>query len=198
MIWKGGIVYYGGFIGAFVGGWLFSRKNKVPFITLADISIPGAMLGQAVGRIGCLLVGDDYGKKTTEDLAWAIKFPTSTEPGDLFGIEIPPNSHSLLPVEMQGEWLHPAQLYMMLQAAVIFVILVWVARRKPWIEGQVLFLGLTLYPIGRSICEVFRGDHVERGVSASGISTSQGISIPIFIIGVAGLVWARKRHAARG
>lgn len=195
-IWQGGIVYYGGFIGAFVGGWLFSRRQSASFLTLADLSMPGAMLGQAIGRIGCLLVGDDYGR-VANDLPWAIKFPTATEPGDLFGISIPPNSHSLLPASMQGEWLHPTQLYMMLQASIVFVILAVVARNKTRVEGRVLFLGLTLYPIGRSICELYRGDNVERGVYFGGaISTSQLISIPIFIIGVAGLIWSGRRHAA--
>lgn len=177
-VWKGGLVYYGGFIGGFVAGWLFTRKRKIDFITLGDVCFPGVFLGQAIGRIGCFLVGDDYGKPAP-DLPWAVTFPNIPE--------------SLLPHELRGIPLHPTQLYMLLQAFIIFLILSFVARKATF-RGQVFYLALMLYPIGRSICEVFRGDNVERGVFY-GLSTSQWISIPIFLTGVIGFILAARRHA---
>ncbi|MFG0316167.1 MAG: prolipoprotein diacylglyceryl transferase [Planctomycetota bacterium JB042] len=176
-IWKGGLVYYGGFLGAFVAGWFFTKKRKIDFVTLGDICMPAVFLGQAVGRIGCFLVGDDYGKPAP-DLPWAVTFPDIPE--------------SLLPQALRGIPLHPTQLYMLLQAFVIFLILAFVARRQSF-RGQVFYLALILYPIGRSICEVFRGDNVERGIY-HGLSTSQWISIPLFLVGIVGFTIAARRR----
>lgn len=193
-IWKGGIVYYGGLIGGVVAGWLFTRKHNIRFAALGDICMPGVMLGQAIGRFGCLMVGDDYGHEAP-GLPWAIVFPSRTEPGRLFGLTVPPNDHSLMPAHMVLKELHPTQLYLGLTGFIIFVILALVARRKRF-EGQVLWLALMLYPIGRSICEMFRGDAAERGVYFGGvISTSQLISIPVFLLAAVGFMRARRRAA---
>lgn len=177
-IWKGGLVYYGGFLGAFVAGFLFTKRHHIDFITLGDICLPAAMLGQAIGRVGCFLVGDDYGR-VAPDLPWAVTFPDIKE--------------SLLPEPLRGQPLHPTQLYMLLQAFLIFVILSIVARHRRF-RGQVFFLALILYPIGRSICEMYRGDFVERGMYF-GVSTSQWISIPILIVGLVGFTRAYRRYS---
>lgn len=178
-VWKGGLVYYGGLLGAIFAAWLFTRRRKVNFVDLADVCMPAVMLGQAIGRVGCLLVGDDYGR-VAEGLPWAITFPDIPE--------------SLLPTALRGQPLHPTQIYMMTQAFIIFLILTWVARRATF-RGQVFFLGLMLYPIGRSICEIYRGDAIERGIYF-GLSTSQWISIPLFIIGAIGFVRSYRRHTS--
>ncbi|MBI4881206.1 MAG: prolipoprotein diacylglyceryl transferase [Planctomycetes bacterium] len=180
-LWKGGLVYYGGLFGALLAGWIFTRRRKVDFVLLGDVCLPAAMLGQAIGRIGCFLVGCDYGRKAP-DLPWAITFPD--------------NPDSLLPPELRGQPLHPTQLYMLLQALLIFLILTWVARRRTF-RGQVLFLAIMLYPIGRSICELFRGDYVERGMYL-GLSTSQWISMPLFLIGLIAFMRARRAGRRKG
>jgi phosphatidylglycerol---prolipoprotein diacylglyceryl transferase len=167
-IWRGGIVSIGGFFGAFFLGWIFCKKRGVSFLDLADICVPGAMLGQAIGRIGCFLVGDDYGRPAP-DLPWAVRFP-----------KIP---DSLLPEQWQGVPLHPTQLYMMIKAFLIFLILAWLARRKRF-AGQVLFAAMMLYPVGRWICEIYRGDEVERGMW-HGLSTAQWTLMPVFVVGLA-------------
>lgn len=193
-IWNGGIVYYGGLLGAIFAGWLFCRKHDLRFAMVGDIHMPGVMLGQAVGRIGCLLVGDDFGREAP-GLSWAIVFPSPTKPGNLFGLEIPPTSDSLMPPDMVLKELHPAQIYMGLQAFAIFLILAWVARRQRF-EGQVMYLALMLYPIGRSICEIYRADNDARGVYFDGaISTSQLISIPLFLFGLIGFIRAARQPA---
>jgi len=173
-VWKGGLVSYGGFFGGFFGGWLFTRRRKIDFVTLGDTCMAGLMLGQAIGRIGCLLVGDDHGGPT--DVPWAITFPDVRE--------------SLMPADLIGVPVHPTQLYLLMQAFTIFLILSWIARRATF-HGQVFYWGLILYPIGRSICEVFRADDSARGIYY-GVSTAQWISIPIFFIGVIGLTRAAK------
>ncbi|MEX0613068.1 MAG: prolipoprotein diacylglyceryl transferase family protein [Pirellulales bacterium] len=70
---EGGLVIYGGFIGAAVGFALFVRKRNLPLLAMADLVAPSLMIGLALGRIGCLLNGCCYGGQT--DRPWAVTFP---------------------------------------------------------------------------------------------------------------------------
>jgi phosphatidylglycerol:prolipoprotein diacylglycerol transferase len=56
-VWHGGLVYYGGLIGATIGGVLYARLKKIPLWKLADVIAPSIALGYVFGRIGCLMNG---------------------------------------------------------------------------------------------------------------------------------------------
>lgn len=170
----GGLVSYGGFVGAFLAGWIFTRRRKIDFVQLADLCLPGALLGQAIGRIGCFLVADDYGRPAP-DLPWAVRFP------DVEG--------SMLPHILRNQPLHPTQLYLCLKAFLCFLILRHLLNHRAF-RGQVLAAAMIVYPVGRSIVEIWRYDSVERGVFA-GLSTAQWLSIPMVILGV--VLWFRFR-----
>lgn len=72
----GGLVFYGGLIGATLGSVLFARKYKIEFFRLADLAIPTVSLGQAFGRLGCFSAGCCWGDITTHDKApFAVEFP---------------------------------------------------------------------------------------------------------------------------
>src|SRR5512138_703520 len=58
-------VYYGGLLLALCAAALFVAVKKIPALVLADLSVPGIALGQAVSRLGCLSAGCCYGKPTT-------------------------------------------------------------------------------------------------------------------------------------
>ena len=68
--WRGGFVYYGGFIGAFVACLIFLRWKKQNFLDWADFFAPLFSLSHALGRIGCLLSGCCFGQVC--DLPWAM------------------------------------------------------------------------------------------------------------------------------
>jgi phosphatidylglycerol:prolipoprotein diacylglycerol transferase len=68
--WKGGFVYYGGVIGAFIAGPLYLKWKKQSFLEWADFFAPLFSLSHALGRIGCLLSGCCYGAYCT--LPWAM------------------------------------------------------------------------------------------------------------------------------
>lgn len=100
---RGGLSWYGGFIGGVGVGFLVIGAQRWPVVpTLAAVTPPLAF-GHAIGRIGCLLVGDDYGRPT--DLPWGMAFPE----------ELPPTT---VPV-------HPTQLY----EAGLLVLLGWALTR---------------------------------------------------------------------
>jgi phosphatidylglycerol:prolipoprotein diacylglycerol transferase len=75
---RGGFSWFGGLIGG-VGTGLWSlRRQGVPLIRALSAATPALAAGHATGRIGCFLVGDDYGRPS--DLPWAVAFPEGLPP----------------------------------------------------------------------------------------------------------------------
>lgn len=90
---QGGLVIYGGFIGAMLGFTVFVRKHGLPLLAMADLIAPSMMVGLAFGRIGCLLNGCCYGGQT--DWPWHVTFPHDSPPymdqasrGELLGFRL--------------------------------------------------------------------------------------------------------------
>ena len=81
----GGLVFYGGLIGASFAVWWFCRKRQLPFLRFADIIAPTVALGQAFGRLGCFSAGCCWGHPTGDHLPWAVRFPGPGVARDLFG-----------------------------------------------------------------------------------------------------------------
>lgn len=154
-IWKGGLVFYGGFMAALVAGIWYVKRNKMPIWKTADIIAPSIALGQSLGRIGCFSAGCCYGREA--DVPWAVTF---TDPNSLARLGVP---------------LHPTQLYEAALDFGIFLFLISFKKRKTF-DGQLIWLYTLLYAIVRFIVELFRGD--PRGsVLDNMLSTSQLIGI---------------------
>ena len=77
---RGGLTWYGGLVGGVVAAYLCTRVAKLPWLTVCNSSAPTLAVGQALGRVGCFLVGDDYGR--VSDVPWAIAFPKGLPPTD--------------------------------------------------------------------------------------------------------------------
>lgn len=183
-VWKGGLVAYGGMIGGFLASWYGCHKRKIQLLRWADASAPSVVLGTAITRVGCLLFGCDYGKRT--DLPWAIRFPAGRPAWDdhvrSFGLER--GADLSFPV-------HPTQVYETLAGLAIFGLLMYLRKVRRF-SGQV-FLGWVLgYGILRPIIEVFRDDD-QRG-SVGPLSTSQFIGVVSVVLGIAFLLHLLKRY----
>ncbi len=175
-IWEGGLVWYGGLLTAFAVAWIHMRRSGLPVWKTADTVAPGVMLGLAIGRIGCLAAGDDYGAVVESswqalvdggDPAWWTL--TFTHP------------QSLVPAELLGRPLYPTQPLMSLNALLVFGVLVLLQRRKPF-DGAVVWTMMALYAVGRFGVEFMRGD-TGRGFLLDGVlSTSQAIGIVAFAV----------------
>ena len=155
MIWQGGLVMYGGMILALVLGIWKARQLGMHIWQTADYCLTAAFLGQAVGRIGCLMVGDDYGKVVPDTASggtpwYAIRFPDPLPAGSAF------------PPELAGLAVHATQPYMTLKALAVFGIGMWLLPRKKF-HGQVTCLLLMAYAVLRAFVEMFRGDAQARG-----------------------------------
>jgi len=194
-IWRGGLVWYGGFLGAFGMCVYFARKHRLPLFRTVDIITLGLPLGHAFGRLGCFAAGCCYGKVCS--LPWGARFPSDSlaynglaDAGAL-GVQ---GAGATLPSHTPP--LHPTQLYESATELLVFFALLAVRQRKRR-DGQVFLAYLVVYPIARSIIELFRGD-VERGyVVKNVLSTSQFLSI-LVALGAAVLFVVLRRRAAPG
>lgn len=128
-LWEGGLVWYGGLIGAAAGALVFMKANRMPALKSADIMAPYIALGQAIGRIGCFLNGCCYGKHT--DLPIGVSFP---------GVE-----GKVIPTQLT-------------ESAAMFIIFLVLSKRKPS-GGRTFMLYLLLYSCFRFFNEFLRGDN---------------------------------------
>jgi phosphatidylglycerol:prolipoprotein diacylglycerol transferase len=78
---RGGMSWFGGFAGGLLAGIILMWVRRLPVIPVLAAATPGLAIGHAIGRVGCLLVGDDYGYPT--DLPWGIAFPEGLPPTDV-------------------------------------------------------------------------------------------------------------------
>jgi phosphatidylglycerol:prolipoprotein diacylglycerol transferase len=164
MVRHGGLVYYGGLLGAIVGVILFAAKRKVNLWKLGDVLTPSIPVGYFFGRFGCLMNGCCYGRPT--DLPWAIHFPGSCPDW--------PHGHPSFPNAV-----HPTQIYDSLLNVILWIGLAWLYRRKKF-DGQVFAVYLMAYALTRSTVEFFRGDYPNVGL----MTPAQLLSIPIILCGI--------------
>ena len=75
---RGGLSWFGGFLGGVGAGLWALRRRGIPLLPALAAAAPALAVGHAIGRIGCFLVGDDYGQPT--DLPWAVAFPRGLPP----------------------------------------------------------------------------------------------------------------------
>jgi phosphatidylglycerol:prolipoprotein diacylglycerol transferase len=165
MIQRGGLVFYGGLIGAIVTGFCYTRWHRLPFWAASDIMAPGIALGHMFGRLGCFLNGCCYGRPSS--MPWAICYPADHE--------------------THGMPVHPTQLY---EAAFNLALAVGLDRffyRKRF-DGQIFAAYMICYGLLRMIVEFFRGDYSEAN-RIFGLTPGQGVSMIIFILGVACWIW---------
>ena len=159
---RGGITWYGGLIGGTLAGSFAAWRHGIPIATVANCAAPAAAVGQAIGRIGCFLVGDDYGRPT--DAWWALAFPEGAPP-------------TLVPV-------HPTQLY---EVAWLLPIAALLWRRRsasPFLFGEYLMAT----GVGRLFIEHWR---VNERV-ALGLTEAQWIGVTMAAIGAASWIYYRS------
>ncbi|MGI9628356.1 MAG: prolipoprotein diacylglyceryl transferase [Longimicrobiales bacterium] len=177
---RGGMVWYGGFIlGTALVLWKI-RQLKLPMAKVVDACAPAIAIAYAVGRFGCFLVGDDYGRPTGSWVGMA--FPDGTPPTTVdalernFGITVDPEL-----VERFGQVIpvHPTQLYEIGLSLVFFVVL-WRMRRHTRAAGWLFAVWLTLAGFERFFVEIFRAkDDRFLGV----FTVAQLISVVLIAVG---------------
>jgi phosphatidylglycerol:prolipoprotein diacylglycerol transferase len=184
-IWEGGLVFYGGALGAAAAVAVFARRHGWPFGKVADALAPALALGHAVGRLGCFFAGCCYGRPWAHGLA----FPRGSVAYDEL-------SHAGAVVEGAATTppLYPTQLFEAAGELAIFFALVWFRRRQRF-DGATALLYAVLYGLLRIGVEIFRGD-AGRGVLAGGVSVGQLVSAAV-VIAAAAVLLQQARRAGR-
>jgi len=160
-----GLVFLGGLVGGMAAvSWYIYRKN-LNWFKIADLAAPFLVLGHGIGRIGCFLVGDDYGIPT--NLPWAIAFPNG----------LPPTNIAV----------HPTQLYEMSAYFIIFFYLRYTKRNQTF-SGEIIFEYLFLGGLSRFMVEFIRTNTKY----IFGLAGSQYLSILMMTIGAYQL-WKMRR-----
>jgi phosphatidylglycerol:prolipoprotein diacylglycerol transferase len=154
---RAGMSWFGGFVGGVGAGLGLMRLRRWPVLATLAAAAPALAVGHAIGRIGCFLVGDDYGRATS--LPWGVAFPEG----------LPPTR----------ERVHPTQLYEM---AVLFVLAWFLVRwRKRGVSDRVV-LGLYLAIAG---AERFLIEFIRINVRvALGLTVAQFASLALVAVGV--------------
>jgi len=177
-IWQGGLVFYGGLIGALIVTLLLLRAKRLKILPVLDVLTPSLALGHAFGRIGCYLHGCCYGVPVHAGAWYGCVFPDNALPylyDPTAPLRIPP-----------GTPLWPTQLVSSFDLFCIFIILsLFFGHQRR--SGEVTALYLLLYSTERFIVEFFRGDTHAPGQ----MSQAQWISIGIFAVGAALMIWLK-------
>jgi phosphatidylglycerol:prolipoprotein diacylglycerol transferase len=192
---RAGLVWYGGFLGGLALVIWQIRRQKLNLASQADMIAPGLSLGYGVGRIGCFLVGDDWGRPTG---SWVgIAFPQGAPPTRVdiiqreFGIQVDPEL-----IARYGEFVpvHPTQLYEVGLSLLIFAFL-WSIRKHHHAKGWLFMVWLSLAGVERFLVEFFRAKD-DRFFGF--LTLAQVISLMLVLVGVLGITRLRASRPITG
>jgi phosphatidylglycerol:prolipoprotein diacylglycerol transferase len=169
---RGGITWYGGLIGGILAGSIGSRVHNLSIKQIMDCAAVATAIGQSLGRVGCFLVGDDYGKPT--DVAWGMSFPQGQPPTGSY----PDGS----PIQV-----HPTQVYEIMWLLPVAFVLYTRRNKSPFLFGEYLAAN----GLGRIVIEHWR---INPRV-ALGMTEPQWIGVALMVSGVLGWLYYYQKSA---
>ncbi|HET9294577.1 MAG TPA: prolipoprotein diacylglyceryl transferase [Gemmatimonadales bacterium] len=183
---RGGLVWYGGFVGGaaavLINGW----RLKVPARWTMHVTAPALAAAYALGRVGCFLVGDDYGRPT--DLPWGVAFPRGLPPSTAanltgFRVAIPEGTDPSTVLAV-----HPTQLYEVTIMLLVFALL-WTLRTRERGTGWLFGVYLMLAGLERFFVEIFRAkdDRFLGGFTIAQLTS-------VLLVGIGSYLCLRWRH----
>ena len=175
-----GMVFLGGFIGGFISVYMYVRSKGLKFLQISDLVAPFVVLGHSIGRIGCFLVGDDYGRPT--NLPWGVKFSNGLPISNAGNLrQILGEESKFIDSGVANNVVlacHPTQLYEMILYLFIFLYLKFFIAKKPSYDGRILFEYLFLASFVRLMVEFIRLNRPY----IFGLSGAQLISIILILV----------------
>ena len=148
-----GLTIWGAVLGAALGIWIYSRFSKISFAHMADMLAPGIILAQAIGRVGCTILGDDYGYSTS--LPWGFVYTSPNSPTN--------QAVGLTPT-------HPVVTYEIIFNLIVFGILL-LLRKKLRPDGSLFLVYLAFYSVWR-----IGSDFLREGTAFSLVCTRRRLS----------------------
>ena len=170
LLLRGGLTFYGGFFLALFAFFVLTKKHKESFWRVLDATAPALAIAYATGRVGCLLVGDDYGIAST--LPWVMPFPKGSPP--------------------TLEAVHPTQIYETIIMSLVFLVL-WKIRKKDRPVGWLASIYLGLAGLERFFIEFIRST-TESPIS--GLSVAQVMALALIRVGALKYISLRRHKEA--
>ena len=171
-VWDGGLAIYGGIIAAVITAYVFSRVKKIKFGALADLSVMGLLLGQAIGRWGNFINREAFGSETT--LPWRMRLWTSAT----HYIEV-----------------HPTFFYESLWNVIGLLLLLFVISKARRFDGESTWFYFLWYGLGRAWVEGLRTDSLylfDWTLFGEPIRVSQALSVMMVLVSAAMLFYNIK------
>ena len=188
-VWQGGMSFHGGFAGVVVAGIWFSRREKIPMLSMGDLLALAAPMGLMLGRIANFINAELWGRET--DLPWGVAFPGAGQ-----------TCEGLVGICAR----HPSQLYeAVLEGLLLLLLLTTLAFRRGWLKRPGAIMGLFLigYGFARFLVEFvrqpdiqFQGEGNPLGlalhVGGYGLTMGQLLTLPMLAAGLWFTFRARK------
>jgi phosphatidylglycerol---prolipoprotein diacylglyceryl transferase len=210
-VWEGGLSFHGGLIGMILGCLWFARRVGISFFEVGDGVTMVAGFGIFVVRCANFINGELYGRVTTADVPWAMRFPTDPVALRLLGAD---RARSMREREeiigeayRTGLWdqvmeqvplRHPSQLYQGLTEGLLVGIILWtvylITRRRGITPPVGTFGGLFLVCYGtlRFIMENFRQPDAHLGTVLGPLTMGQTLSSLMVVGGIGVLLYVRS------
>ncbi|MDB4470656.1 prolipoprotein diacylglyceryl transferase [Deltaproteobacteria bacterium] len=167
-VWEGGMSFHGGLIGVFTVLLIYCKKRQFSLLMIADLVVVAVPIGLGFGRIGNFINAELWGRPT--DLPWGVVFPGGgSEPR------------------------HPSQLYEAGLEGLLLFIVIYALHRLKVRSGIAAFSFLTLYGFFRLLVEFVRQPDAHLGFLWGGATMGQLLSIPMILVGCAGLFIVMRR-----
>jgi phosphatidylglycerol:prolipoprotein diacylglycerol transferase len=170
---QGGLAIWGGIVCGTAAAVIIYRARGLPLAAVADAAVPALLVGQMIGRLGCIVNGDAYGGVT--ELPWGFIY---THPG------------ALLPDDLLGVKTHPYPVYEMLWNGASLVILLLLERHS-WEKGRLFLAYLALYSTGRLLLSSVR---LERFILGE-LQQAQTLAVVVLILSLGTWIIVRGKGA---
>ena len=188
-VWQGGMSFHGGFAGVVVAGIWFSRREKIPMLSMGDLLALAAPMGLMLGRIANFINAELWGRQT--DLPWGVAFPGAGQ-----------NCAELVGICAR----HPSQLYeAALEGLLLLLLLTVLAFRRGWLKRPGAIMGVFLigYGFARFLVEFVRQPDVQfisdgnplglaLHIGGYGLTMGQLLTLPMLAAGLWFTFRARK------
>jgi phosphatidylglycerol:prolipoprotein diacylglycerol transferase len=170
--WHGGLAIHGAVVGGIVSALIYTHLKGLSFWLVADLCAPSLILGQAIGRWGNYFNQEAFGRPT--NLPWGIFIDEAHRPLQY----------------VQQTHFHPTFLYESLWNFCVFLLLLWLRRRRGIVTGDVFLAYLILYSLGRFWIESLRTD----SLMFAGFRVAQIVSLLLIVLASVTLI---RRHRER-
>ena len=183
---NGGLAIYGAVIAAFTTLWVYCKVKKCSFLQIADICVPGLVLGQVIGRWGNFTNREVFGEYTENLLA--MRLPVEA----VRSVDISENIASHIVEGTNYIQVHPTFLYESLwNLALLLIMLAYRQHQK--FQGEMWLLYLGGYGLGRAWIEGICTDTLF--IPHTTLAVSQVLAVTLFVVSLAADILIRRRLA---